>query len=385
MENLKKTTAFSLDTFFPKMEESLKCGFFVMEIAEMKCTWSRGAHVIFGTNPDINQLSLQYISKYIETEEFKVINRKIQNGIKKHKKFHVEFSYIRSIKTLKRIRIELSPIVDEITKLKGFQGLVLDITENFKVKQKLETQIINLDKSNQNLKEFTYVSSHDLQEPLRKITTFSERLSSKYKDALGEEGSRYIERIEASCQSMRTLLDDLLDFSKLSNQTTFPEEINLSILMDSVLSDLEIPIKENKVRIHLDLNQNISGYLTQLRQLFTNLVQNSIKFRKMNEESVITISTFFATKEEVKKYKLKMNKQYLKIEFEDNGIGFEETYNEKIFNVFQRLNAKTEYKGSGIGLSICRKIVDNHQGHIFAEGRLNEGAKFVILLPEKLN
>lgn len=385
MENLKKTTAFSLDTFFPKMEESLKCGFFVMEIAEMKCTWSRGAHVIFGTNPDINQLSLQYISKYIETEEFKVINRKIQNGIKKHKKFHVEFSYIRSIKTLKRIRIELSPIVDEITKLKGFQGLVLDITENFKVKQKLETQIINLDKSNQNLKEFTYVSSHDLQEPLRKITTFSERLSSNYKDALGEEGSRYIERIEASCQSMRTLLDDLLDFSKLSNQTTFPEEINLSILMDSVLSDLEIPIKENKVRIHLDLNQNISGYLTQLRQLFTNLVQNSIKFRKMNEESVITISTFFATKEEVKKYKLKMHKQYLKIEFEDNGIGFEETYNEKIFNVFQRLNAKTEYKGSGIGLSICRKIVDNHQGHIFAEGRLNEGAKFVILLPEKLN
>ncbi len=385
MENLKKATVFNLDTFFPKMEESLKCGFFVMEVAEMKCTWSRGAHVIFGTDPEMNQLSLPFISQYIEPEEFKSINRKIQNGIKKHKKFHIEFSYFLKSKNLKRIRIELSPITDDITQAKGFQGLVLDVTENYKVKQKLETEILKLDKSNQNLQEFTYVSSHDLQEPLRKIATFSERLSTKYKDVIDDEGKRYIERIEASCLTMRTLLDDLLDFSKLSNQTTFPEELNLLSLIDSVLADLEIPIKENQVKIELDVNRSISGYSTQLRQLFTNLLQNSIKFRKSNEQSVIKITSFLATKDEIKKYKLKTNKPYLKIEFQDNGIGFEREYNEKIFNVFQRLNAKAEYKGSGIGLSICRKIIDNHLGHIFAEGELGLGAKFTILLPQNLN
>lgn len=382
MENLKKTTAFNLDTFFPRMEESLKCGFFVMEVAEMKCTWSRGAHQIFGTNPEVTALSLEYISKYIDSEEVESVTRKIKNGIKKYKKFQVEFSFIKSVKKFKRIRIELSPFTFEITGEQGFQGMVLDITDTYSDKQKLKAQISKLDKSNQNLKEFTYVSSHDLQEPLRKIATFSERLSTKFSDVLGDEGNRYIERIEASCQSMRTLLDDLLDFSKLSDQTTFPEELDLIEVIESVLSDLEIPIKENKVTVELQLKDKISGYSTQLRQLFTNLIQNSIKFRKMNENSVIRISAFPANKEEIKKYKLKFGKTFLKIEFEDNGIGFEKEYSEKIFNVFQRLNAKTEYKGSGIGLSICRKIVENHQGHIVAEGELNQGAKFTIFLPE---
>lgn len=382
MENLKKTTAFNLDTFFPRMEESLKCGFFVMEVAEMKCTWSRGAHQIFGTNPEVTALSLEYISKYIDSEEVESVTRKIKNGIKKYKKFQVEFSFIKSVKKFKRIRIELSPFTFEITGEQGFQGMVLDITDTYSDKQKLKAQISKLDKSNQNLKEFTYVSSHDLQEPLRKIATFSERLSTKFSDVLGDEGNRYIERIEASCQSMRTLLDDLLDFSKLSDQTTFPEELDLIEVIESVLSDLEIPIKENKVTVELQLKDKISGYSTQLRQLFTNLIQNSIKFRKMNENSVIRISAFPANKEEIKKYKLKFGKTFLKIEFEDNGIGFEKEYSEKIFNVFQRLNAKTEYKGSGIGLSICRKIVENHQGHIVAEGQLNQGAKFTIFLPE---
>lgn len=382
MENLKKITSFNLDTFFPRMEESLKCGFFVMEVAEMKCSWSRGAHEIFGTNPETTTLSLAYISKYIDPEEVKAVSQKLNNGIKKHKKFHVEFLFVKTIKKFKRIRIELSPIIDELTGNKGYQGLILDITENFKAKQKLETEISKLDKSNKNLQEFTYVSSHDLQEPLRKIATFSERLSSKYKHVLDDEGNRYIERIEASCQSMRTLLDDLLDFSKLSDQTTFPEELVLNDLIESVVSDLEIPIKENKVRMDLCVNQTILGYATQLRQLFTNLIQNSIKFRRLDQDAIIKISCSSASKQEILKSKLKLGKQYLKIEFQDNGIGFEKEYSEKIFQVFQRLNGKAEYKGSGIGLSICRKIVDNHQGHIFAEGGINEGAKFTILLPE---
>ena len=385
MENLKKTTAFNLDTFFPRMEESLKCGFFVMEVEETKCTWSRGAYDIFETNPESKELNLEYVSKYIDSEEVVDIRKKINNGIKKHKKFEIEFSFSKTIKKFKRIRIELSPITDQKNAAKGFQGLVLDITENFKAKQKLESEITNFDRSNQNLQEFTYVSSHDLQEPLRKIATFSERLATKYSHVLDDEGKRYIQRIEASCSSMRTLLDDLLDFSKLSNQTTFPEKLDLTELLESVLSDLEIPIKENRVTMDLCLNETIMGYKTQLRQLFTNLIQNSIKFRRLDKDSIIKISCSSTSKEEIKKYKLKVGRPYLKIEFEDNGIGFEKEYSDKIFKVFQRLNAKAEYKGSGIGLSICRKIVDNHEGHIFAQGELNKGAKFTILLPVNLN
>ena len=114
------------------------------------------------------------------------------------------------------------------------------------------------------------------------------------------------------------------------------------------------------------------------------MIQNSIKFRKLDEDSIVKITSKPATKEEIRKFKLKAGKPYLKVDFEDNGIGFEKEYSEKIFNVFQRLNAKAEYKGSGIGLSICRKIVDNHGGYIYAEGELNKGAKFTILLPENL-
>jgi signal transduction histidine kinase len=385
MENLKKTQAFNSDTFFPRMEKSLKCGFFLINVDQMTCSWSKGSHEIFGTPAETDELCLDYISKFIDSDEVTVIKQKIKNGIKKYKKFKIEFSFFKSIKKFKRIRIEFSPISDDVTGNKGFQGLVLDISENFKIQQKLEAEIKKLDKSNKNLQEFTYVSSHDLQEPLRKITTFSERLSAKYKDVLGEEGGRYIERIASSCQSMRTLLDDLLDYSKLSNQTIFQEQLNLDKLLTAVLSDLEIPIKENKVKLDLCVNHNILGYQTQLRQLFTNLIQNSIKFRRLEQDSIIKISCSSASKEEIKMYKLKFGRLYLKIEFEDNGIGFEKEYSEKIFHVFQRLNGKAEYKGSGIGLSICRKIVDNHQGHIFAEGRLNEGAKFTILLPENLN
>lgn len=385
MENLKKTQGFNLDTFFPSMEESLKCGFFVIELADMKCSWSKGSHNIFGAVPEKDELCLDYISKFIDPTEVRGFKQKITNGIKKYKKFQVEFSFSKSIAKLKRIRLEFSPFSEAQTDAKGFQGLALDISENFKIQQKLESEIEKLDKSNKNLQEFTYVSSHDLQEPLRKITTFSERLAAKYKHVLDEEGARYIERIEASCLSMRTLLDDLLDYSKLSNQTTFPEELEMDKLLKSVISDLEFPIKENQVKIDMCVNQSVWGYQTQLRQLFTNLIQNSIKFRRLDQPSVIRISCAGASKEDFKKNKLKAGKSYLKIEFEDNGIGFEKEYNEKIFQVFQRLNGKAEYKGSGIGLSICRKIVDNHQGIIFAEGGLNEGAKFTILLPEKLN
>ncbi len=385
MEYLKQATTFNLDTFFPRMEESLKCGFFVLEVEQMKCTWSRGAHEIFGTNADTSKLSFEYLYPYMDKDEVDAVVKKIKKGVKGHNKFQIEFCFLKSIKKFKRIRVEFSPYTEESTGQKGFQGLILDITETYKAEKKLELQITKLDKSNQSLQEFTYVSSHDLQEPLRKISTFSERLFSKYQDVLDEEGLRYIERIETSCQSMRKLLDDLLDFSKLSNHTTFPEKIDLSKLMNAVISDLEIPIKENHVRVDVDVNFSMIGYFTQLRQLFTNLIQNSIKFRKLDRSPIIRISAALANKEEIKKHKLKPSKSYIKIEFEDNGIGFEKEYSDKIFNVFQRLNAKAEYKGSGIGLSICRKIVENHKGCIFAEGILNEGAKFTVLIPEKLN
>lgn len=237
--------------------------------------------------------------------------------------------------------------------------------------------------SNKELEEFAYVASHDLQEPLRKISTFTGRLNEKYASEIGEEGKLYVDRIIASSGNMRILIDNLLEFSRISRIKQPFVELNLNFVLRQVRNDLELNVEETGTTIKSDDLPTIEASMSQMKQLFNNILNNAIKFRKEDVKPEIIISSKTLADADKKKFNLASQKNFFAITICDNGIGFENEYATKIFQIFQRLHGKSEYPGSGIGLAICKKIVDHHNGIIFAENVPDKGACFTIILPEK--
>jgi light-regulated signal transduction histidine kinase (bacteriophytochrome) len=262
-------------------------------------------------------------------------------------------------------------------------GTTRDVTPLRKYEISLEEKIQELNRSNKELEEFAYIASHDLQEPLRKLTTFTERLQTKFNDRLGQDGLVYLERIRVATENMRILIENLLEFSRTARSTHLFEYQDLSLLLETVKSDLELKIEESGTRINNRKLPSIECIPSQIKQLFDNLLNNSIKFKNKEKQCVINVSSSTLSKPEKDALHLPIDKNYFKIVVQDNGIGFEEEYTERIFQIFQRLHGKSEYPGSGIGLAICKKIVDNHNGLIHAEGIPDEGATFTIVFPER--
>ncbi|RYZ50220.1 MAG: PAS domain-containing sensor histidine kinase, partial [Sphingobacteriales bacterium] len=275
----------------------------------------------------------------------------------------------------------------------GYIGTALDIEDQKKFTQELESRVekrtqdlieINhkLERSNEELEQFAYVASHDLQEPLRKISAFGNILASKYKTELGESGEDLINRMQSASERMRTLIEELLTYSRVSRQSE-QKPIVLPGLLKEVMVDMETTIRERNAVIKWDELGRIMGNPMQIRQLLQNLLSNSLKFSKAEEIPVINITSrqVDGKSSGLTVISADEDKEFLLIEFKDNGIGFEQQYAEKIFQVFQRLHGRSEYPGSGVGLSIVQKVIENHKGYIIAEGRPGEGACFRILLP----
>jgi PAS domain S-box-containing protein len=234
-----------------------------------------------------------------------------------------------------------------------------------------------LQKSNRELQDFAYVASHDLQEPLRKVQAFSDRLKTKYSDKLEGDGLDYLERMRSAANRMQLLIQDLLMFSRVSTKAQPFSAVDLNTVANEVLSDLEVKIEETGATVEIDNMPLVDADPMQMRQLIQNLVGNALKFRKSDITPVINICSKFANLSGGKSDK------FLEISVTDNGIGFDEKYADKIFAVFQRLHGRTEYEGSGVGLAICRKIVERHNGTIVASSRPGEGATFTFTLPVK--
>lgn len=234
-------------------------------------------------------------------------------------------------------------------------------------KEELELYSKALEISNNDLEQFAYVASHDLQEPLRKIQSFGERLKSKDADNLSEQGKDYVNRMNNAASRMQNLINDLLLISRISTTSQKFIQVDLNKIFNEVISDLEVTIEKNQVKIEKENLPTIEADPTQIRQLFQNLISNSIKFRK--EEPPV-----------VKIYSKKLNEHFIQLFFEDKGIGFDEKYLGKIFTIFQRLEGQ-KYEGSGIGLSVCKKIVQRHEGDITAKSQIGEGTTFIITLP----
>lgn len=211
--------------------------------------------------------------------------------------------------------------------------------------------------------------------------TFSDQLQSHFANQLPDKDKGYVEKITTSTQRMSRLIDDLLNFSKTTRETEI-KKTNLGVIIKNVLTDFEEIIKEKKATINYEKLPVIQAIPVQMEQLFHNLISNALKFTQNKRKPVITITAREFDKSNINQYpRLNANTNYCEIIVKDNGIGFSAEYAEQIFIIFQRLNDTHDFPGTGIGLALCRKIVDNHNGVIFAESKENKGAAFHVILP----
>jgi PAS domain S-box-containing protein len=239
-----------------------------------------------------------------------------------------------------------------------------------------------LARSNENLQQFAYVASHDLQEPLRKVQSFGDLLKQRYSSELGE-GVAYVQRMQAASGRMSVLIEDLLTFSRISTKQDSTEEISLMKVVNTVLSDLEVSIHESNAHITVEALPVVTGDESQFGQLFQNLISNALKFRKSGVNPEIEIN-YTVTKSENLPARAKPTRYtpaYHCIKVIDNGIGFDDRNSDRIFQVFQRLHGKNQYAGTGIGLAICEKVMANHGGAIVANSQIGLGSTFSIFLP----
>ncbi len=265
----------------------------------------------------------------------------------------------------------------------GITGTFQNISDLKTYQQELKDKINELENSNSQLEQFAYVASHDLQEPLRKIRTFSDRLQSS-NEPLSETANNLLTKIINASGRMTNLIKDLLNYSRLTqNKQNQFVPVNLNTVLDNILSDLDLVIHQKDAKVIAQELPVIDAVELQMNQLFYNLISNSLKFTAPDRQPQIKLSAVLASDEEKNKFHLKSESQYFKLVFSDNGIGFKQSFAEQIFVIFQRLGYKEEYPGTGIGLALCRKVVDNHHGVIYANSIENEGAAFTILLPVK--
>jgi PAS domain S-box-containing protein len=244
---------------------------------------------------------------------------------------------------------------------------VLDITERKKAEETLKLKLEELRRSNEELEQFAYVSSHDLQEPLRMISSYLQLLQRRYEGNLDEKADKYIHFAIDGALRMQNLINDLLEFSRVTTRAEKPEPTDSELVLGQVLSGLELYIKENKATVSHDTLPKVVADSTQLVQVFQNLIINGIKFHS----------------EETPKIRISAKKKASEWQFsvQDNGIGIDSQYSEKIFEVFKRLHKKEEYPGTGIGLAVCKKIVERHVGRIWVESELGKGSTFYFTLP----
>ncbi|BCM91884.1 phytochrome-like protein cph1 [Abditibacteriota bacterium] len=253
-----------------------------------------------------------------------------------------------------------------------------DITERKKTEQILQSTMHQLERSNRELQDFASIASHDLQEPLRAIQAFSERLQNKHGDMLNEEGRDYLTRMHNAATRMRSSIQDLLAYSRVTTRVLPFTPTNLATTTKAVLADLVIHLEETGGHVEVGDLPVIDADAMQMRQLFQNLIANGLKFHRDDEPPVIQVYAQPPASEDSEN-----GEEWVWIVVKDNGIGFDEKFSERIFSPFERLHNKNKYSGTGIGLAICRKIVERHEGHISVKSVPGEGSQFVIALPIK--
>lgn len=290
-----------------------------------------------------------------------------------------DFRNIESIRLLKRdngriCEVHNQPLTDGTSVV-----LITDVTVREKNLVKIEQHTKSLERSNAELQDFAYVASHDLQEPLRKIEAFGDRLLKKYGDDIPEDGQMYLERMQNAANRMRQLINDLLSYSRVTSKARPFEPTDLNEVVSGVLSDIQMRLEDSGGTVDVKGLETVDCDPMQMRQLFQNLISNALKFIKEDEKPLIKVHGAIVDVQDAMGKDIKVHQ----IKIIDNGIGFENRFKDQIFAIFKRLHGRMDYEGTGIGLSTCRKIVERHNGTIDADGVPDVGATFIIEMPIK--
>lgn len=367
-------------------EMLLRFGSWTWEPGSSTLTCTRGLCAMLGYSPEElpHPLDLSFFLKHINEEFRSTFQTAVEGAVQSQKDFDCEFIIRTRSGTAKNVSAHGKVITANGDEVQQVICINRDITAQRTFEREREQSVRDLDRSNKELEEFAYIASHDLQEPLRKISMFTERLKAKYEKSLDKEGELFIDRIMASTVNMRALIDSLLEFSRANRITQPHEEVDLGELVESVLRDFQLRIDESQGKVDIEGQLPvIEAVAPEIRQVFTNILSNAVKFRKSDDPLHIHVRSGKLQADEATASGLSASVPFVKVEIQDNGIGFDPEYSEKIFQIFQRLNGKSEYPGSGVGLAICKKIIEKHGGLISAKGDPETGTTITLILPEK--
>lgn len=346
-----------------------------------KVDYSDNLYRLLGTNPKSFTPSKKTFLEFVHPDDRESVDGSFKSMMEKQNLPFVYYRVIRKDKQLRYFKSTGKILIDKQGN-KILLGINFDITDEHLLNVKLQERNKELEQSNKELASFNHVASHDLQEPLRKIQTFISRVSDADRAVLSDSAKEYITKIENSAKRMRVLIDDLLLFSRTNTTKKEFIQSDLNELFDNALTELAEVIEEKKAKITVANLPKLYVIPYQIEQLFINLIGNSLKYSQPDIVPQITVELEKVAGNEKSQLLNKSLKQYYKFTFTDNGMGFDPQFKETIFVLFQRLHTKTDYPGTGIGLAICKKIVENHKGHITADSTLNKGSVFAVYLPE---
>ncbi|MEO5571147.1 MAG: ATP-binding protein [Bacteroidia bacterium] len=378
-------------------QEIARMGHWEWNVATNKVIWSDQLFRMYGMSVSEEGLSYEKFLEHVHPDDRANVDTCIKQAFTE-KKFSEYYHRIITADGKTKMHHARGEVITnangEVIKMIGTGQ---DVTEQKKTEKELLIKSADLEAMNTELQKFAYVASHDLQEPLRKIKTYISRLQGVGADEIHEpQREQYREKIIDAADRMQKLIEDILNFSKMSSATYVFEKTDLSLVLKNVLSDMEVVIEKSNAKIIADPLPVIEGNNTQMGQLFQNLIGNAIKFRSPDTAPQIEIRLENITGSQIEvPFHIKAHykfaewdesnywgrEKFYKITVRDNGIGFEPKYAERIFEAFQRLSTHTKYEGTGIGLAICKKIVDNHHGLINATSEPGKGTVFNLILP----
>ena len=365
-------------------EQNMLFGSWVWDLNTNLMEWSTGLYNLLGlpaSDETIQASSFQFLES-VDPRDREMIRSQFVSIPSFDSIYILEFRIVDKLGTIKSLYFRGENVIDRDTGSKVSIATILDISTLKEMRSELERKVADLNHSNADLEQFAYVASHDLQEPLRKIVSFGERLQIKAQTVIDKEQQFYLDRILGSTRRMQEMINNLLEFSRISSTDGDFKVTDLNGILKGTLSDLEIAINEKNAKIEVDHFPKIEAVASQISQLFINLIGNALKFSRSDRPVEIKIKCTDVTLDEIQSLKLPLDKEYIRLTFEDNGIGFDKANAEKIFTIFKRLRGRSEFEGSGIGLSVCKKVVEVHNGIIVANGVPDEGAKFEVVLPK---
>lgn len=361
-------------------EKISRMGSWVWHVDDGRVDWSEGMYRITGMGSDYTP-SFSDFYRFVHPADRDYVREKLSDYPGDASAGELEFRIRLDGGAVRYVKVTSHPDTDYNGEIRTITGTMRDITRQKKYEINLQQKNQELEDSNRNLEQFAYIASHDLQEPLRKIRAFGGRLAEKYKDRLDEKGVDYFNRMQNAAERMQTLINDLLRYSRVARGSAAWKPTDLNHVVGGVLDDIETLILDRHASVHLGKLPEIQGDPVQLRQLFQNLLTNALKF--VPEDRVPEVSV--RTEDNPASVRSDSGRSMVTVIVEDNGIGVDDKYKDRIFGLFERLHGRNEYTGTGIGLAICRRVVQNHEGEIEVISKKDHGTIFKIHFPVNEN